>query len=169
MDNILRQQFVDGMARVAASVAVVTSDGPAGRCGITVSSFTAVSADGAAPSVLVCVNKLASAAPVILANASFCANVLTEDQAALSDLFSGRSGVSGEDRFDKVPWHTGPAGNPILEGAAVSFDSRLSGSFPWETHHLLIGHVVAVEHHDGEAGTLLYSGRRYRRAVGLGD
>lgn len=169
MDDILRQQFVDGMARVAASVAVVTSDGPAGRCGITVSSFTAVSADGAAPSVLVCVNKRASAAPVILANASFCANVLTEDQAALSDLFSGRSGVSGEDRFAAVPWHTGPAGNPILEGAAVSFDCRLSGSFPWETHHLLIGHVVAVEPHDGDTGTLLYSGRRYRRAVGLGD
>jgi len=169
MDDLLRQQFVDGMARVAASVAVVTTDGPAGRCGITVSSFTSVSADGEAPSVLVCVNRRASCAPLILANGSFCANVLNVDQVALSDLFSGRSGVPSEGRFDAIPWHSGPAGNPILEGAAVSFDCRLSSALLWETHHLLIGRVVAVEPHDGDAGTLLYSGRRYRRAVGLGD
>ena len=52
----LRQQFVEGMARAATFVSVITTDGPGGQHGVTVSSMTSVSADGEAPSLLVCIH-----------------------------------------------------------------------------------------------------------------
>ncbi len=45
MDADLRTRFLEGMSRVAAAVTVVTTDGQAGRFGVTVSSMTSVSAD----------------------------------------------------------------------------------------------------------------------------
>ena len=41
----LRDRFIAGMARAATTVNVVTTDGPAGRAGVTVSAMSSVSAD----------------------------------------------------------------------------------------------------------------------------
>ena len=41
----IRTQFLDGMSRAAFCVNVVTTDGPAGRAGVTVSAMSSVSAD----------------------------------------------------------------------------------------------------------------------------
>ena len=53
MNTDLRSQFVEGMSRAATFVAVLTTDGPTGKFGVTVSSLTSVSADGEYPSLLV--------------------------------------------------------------------------------------------------------------------
>ena len=39
-DDDVRQAFIDGMSLAAASVSIVTTDGPAGRQGVTVSAMT---------------------------------------------------------------------------------------------------------------------------------
>ena len=44
-DQTLRQRFLDGMSQAAATVNVVTTDGPAGRYGVTVSAMSSVSAE----------------------------------------------------------------------------------------------------------------------------
>jgi flavin reductase (DIM6/NTAB) family NADH-FMN oxidoreductase RutF len=110
---MIREKFLDGMSRAAATVSVVTTDGPAGRAGVTVSAMTSVSADSAAPSLLVCVHRLSPAAPAILANGVFCVNVLRDSQAWLSDTFAGRRPTSTGDRFEVGRWTTlsrpGPA------------------------------------------------------------
>ncbi len=49
----LRQDFLDGMSCVAATVNVVATDGPAGRAGVTVSAMSSVSADTEKPVLLV--------------------------------------------------------------------------------------------------------------------
>ena len=48
----LRERFLSAMGKVA-SVNVVTTDGPAGRSGVTVSEMSSVSADGENPTILV--------------------------------------------------------------------------------------------------------------------
>ncbi len=105
----LRQHFIEGMSRAATFVSVITTDGEAGRFGVTVSSMTSVSADGAGPSLLVCVHHLSPAATAILRNRAFCANLLSASQHGTSDLFSGRQKPQG-DRFDAVKWQPGQAG-----------------------------------------------------------
>ena len=90
----LRMQFLEGMSRAATFVAVVTTDGEAGRFGVTISSLTSVSADGDHPSLLACLHHMSPVAAAILKNRAFCANLLHEDQHQVSDLFDSVFGTS---------------------------------------------------------------------------
>lgn len=162
----LRHSFVEGMARAATFVSVITTDGPGGQHGVTVSSMTSVSADGEAPSLLVCIHHKSPAAAAILRNRSFCANLLNAGQQSCADIFSGREKTEGS-RFDRVDWQPGAGGLPVLIGAAASFDCMLKTEMLWETHHVMIGQVTAVTLSD-KPDALLYGQRGYRRAVGIG-
>lgn len=163
----LRQQFVEGMARAATFVSVITTDGPGGQHGVTVSSMTSVSADGDAPSLLVCIHHKSPAAAAILQNRAFAANLLNAAQQGHSDIFSGRD-RSDISRFDRVDWALGPGGQPVLAQAAASFECTLKTALLWETHYLMIGQVSAVMLSD-QPDALLYGNRAYARAVGMQD
>lgn len=166
--DTLRARFLEGMSRAATFVAVATTDGPGGRAGVTVSSLTSVSADGDQPSLLVCIHHLSPAASAILANRTFCANLLAEDQQTIANLFAGRDGSDRADRFAKAAWQPGALGQPLLTGATASFECRLATALLWETHHILVGRVSEVRLSAG-APALLYGQRAYRRAVHLSD
>jgi flavin reductase (DIM6/NTAB) family NADH-FMN oxidoreductase RutF len=167
MDDALRKQkFLEAMSRGATFVTVLTTDGEAGRYGVTVSSMTSVAADGFAPTILACVHQKSPAANAILANKSFCANILHEGQQDISDLFSGRHKTEHASRFDTLPWKKTGSGQPRIEGATANFDCILRTSVLWETHHILIAHVMDVELND-DPKALLYGQRAYRKAVGL--
>ncbi|TFL17054.1 flavin reductase family protein [Jannaschia formosa] len=161
MDD-LRDAFIQAMSRAAATVSVVTTDGPAGLAGVTVSAMTSVSADGAAPTMLICINKDASAARPILDNGVFAINVLEAGQQRIADLFAGRAGASGAERFAGLEIETMATGAPILPGLAA-FDCDLQDVDPIGTHHVILGAVRAVRSSD--TGTpLIYGMRSYLRA-----
>src|SRR5580693_8430205 len=84
-EPVLRQQFLHGMSHAACTVNVVTTDGSAGRHGVTVSAMVSVSADTPQPTLLVCIHHLSPVAAAVLANGVFCVSVLREDQAHISD------------------------------------------------------------------------------------
>ncbi len=163
----LRTEFLEAMSRGATFVTVATTDGEGGRYGVTISSLTPVSADGEQPSLLGCIHHLSPAVPAILKNRAFCANLLAEDQEALSDRFAGR-GAPGDHsgRFDATDWTPGPNGQPMIAGATAAFECRLATALLWETHYIIVGRVTHVRRSDNPAA-LLYGQRAYRRAVGL--
>ncbi len=76
-------QFRDAMSRVATSVHVVTTDGAAGRFGMTASAVASVS--DMPPTVLVCVNLKAPVNAAIKENDVFCVNALTAHDEAVAD------------------------------------------------------------------------------------
>ena len=71
----LKTIFLEGMSVAATTVNVVTTDGDAGRAGVTVSAMSSVSADTQRPTLLVCINENSSAAAAILENGVFCVNI----------------------------------------------------------------------------------------------
>jgi flavin reductase len=168
MDPNLRNLFLEGMSRAATFVAVATTDGEAGRYGVTISSLTSVSADGDHPSLLACIHHLSPAAAAILKNRAFCANLLGEGQQYLANLFAGRKSPNAPSRFDGLAWHAGAAGQPILDGATASFECRIATALLWETHYIIVGKVTSVLLSD-DPSALLYGQRAYRRAVHLTD
>ena len=158
MDD-LRDAFLHAMSRCAATVSVVTTDGPAGRAGMTVSAMTSVSADGDAPTMLICVNRGARAADPILRNGCFAINVLEAEQQAVADSFAGRTDAA--DRFADVAWSVAETGAPILDGLA-GFDCTVQSADLVGTHHVVIGAVRAVR--VAESGNpLIYGMRSYLR------
>jgi flavin reductase (DIM6/NTAB) family NADH-FMN oxidoreductase RutF len=166
---LLRQRFLDGMSRAACTVSIVTTDGPAGRAGVTVSAMSSVSADTVAPSLLVCVNQQSSAAAAIQSNLVFCVNLLRRDQAALSDRFARRGLSPTGDKFEGIGWCRLATGAPVLAGILAAFDCRLRRSVLYGTHWIFIGEVedilLAAEPHL----PLLYQNRSYGEPLSFGD
>lgn len=165
-DEERRAKFLEAMSRGATFVSVLTTDGEGGRFGVTVSSMTSVAAEGIAPTILACVHQLSPAANAILRNKHFCANILHESQQEISDLFSGRQKTEHGQRFDAVKWSKSDNGQPLISGATANFECLLQTSVLWETHHVLIAHVLAV-HLNDDPRALLYGQRAYRRAIDI--
>ena len=59
----IRQRFLSGMSHAACTVNIVTTDGRAGRSGVTVSAMSSVSADTPKPTLLVCIHHQSITAP----------------------------------------------------------------------------------------------------------
>lgn len=165
MDEAERKvKFLEAMSRGATFVTVLTTDGEAGRFGVTVSSMTSVAADGFAPTILACVHHRSPAANAILGNKHFCANLLHESQQVVSDIFSGKRKIEQARRFEEIQWQPSAEGQPIIAGATANFECILRTSLLWETHHVMIGHVMTV-HLNDDPKALLYGQRGYRRAI----
>jgi len=162
----LKQRFFDGMSFAACTVNVVTTDGPSGRAGVTVSAMASVSADAPGPSLLVCVHHKSPAAAAILGNRVFCVNVLRDDQSRISDTFAGRIETEAGDKFSCTTWVAGTTGAPRASDPLVAFDCRLLSSEQVGTHWVFFGAVDDV--FISESGSpLIYANRAYGTSVAI--
>lgn len=136
-----RDTFIAAMRRVASSVTVVTTDGPAGRFGATVSAFTSVSADP--PTVLVCLHAQSRIARAVEANGMFCVNVLPQGSNAIADRFAGLHDADIPDRFTDIAFHQSDGAPPELDGA-TSFRCRKDQVVTGGSHLVVFGVVLDV-------------------------
>lgn len=161
---ISRQDFLDAMAGVATSVAVVATDGPAGCFGVTVSAFASVSADP--PMILVCINRRSPVVGAIRVNGSMTLNILASNQSAIADVFAGRSTQHRSFDFSCAEWEDyGRNGARHLCDAAVSLHAHVSMVQDAETHVIVLGKVVSASR-SGNA-PLIYTRGRYGKPLPL--
>lgn len=156
----MQASYLEAMSRVAHSVTAVTTDGPAGRAGVTVSAMCSVSLEGPAPTLLVCIHKDSSVRPVITENGVFCANLLREDQQGISESFAGRTNAAGGDQFECAQWLVRATGAPVLAGALAAFDCRVLQHHIVGTHHIFVGQVESIDYADVDM-PLVYHAREY--------
>ena len=142
------KDFKQAMRQCAGAVALVTVGAEHGkRTGLTVTS--ACSLSDSPPSLIVCVNRNASAHARIREEGAFAINFLHEDHALLALTFSGQKGVNGDDRFAFGEWTRGETGAPVLTDAVAAFDCVLAQEFETKTHSIFVGEVRGVSHSDG--------------------
>jgi flavin reductase (DIM6/NTAB) family NADH-FMN oxidoreductase RutF len=156
---ISKQLYRDGMARFAAAVHIVTTDGPAGPCGFTASAACSVTDEP--PTLLVCLNRASGLHAIFQRNAVFCVNTLAGDQRELSEMFAHSAGKPMAERFALPVWEKRTTGAPVLRGALACFDCRLTGAEEVGTHWVMYGGVVDVQISQ-RASALLYVHRSYR-------
>ncbi len=167
-DDPGRERFISGMSHAANTVSVVTTDGPAGRSGVTVSAMSSVSADSEMPTLLICVHHLSPVCGGILGNRVFCVNLLRDDQSFVADTFAGRVLPAGEDKFSCTMWATGKTGAPVVVNHLVAFDCELIQNFRVGSHVIFVGQVVETIIHDGHA-PLIYANRGYGTPLRLDE
>ncbi|WP_244486530.1 flavin reductase [Aureimonas sp. Leaf324] len=156
--EIDRAAFREAMSHFAAAVSLVTTDGPAGRRGVTVTSVCSVSDDPA--TLLVCLNRTSAANARFAENGVFAVNVLADRSEPVARAFAGEGKLDLDQRFASGRWTTLETGAPILEDSIVSFDCRILESRTVATHQVTIGQVVGLS--VPRAGhSLLYRARRY--------
>jgi flavin reductase (DIM6/NTAB) family NADH-FMN oxidoreductase RutF len=135
--------FKKGMRHLAASVCLITTRLGAERGGLTATAVCSVSAEP--PQLLVCVNREASAHPLIVASRIFAVNVLAPDHRKIAERFAGMDGVEGDARFaDLGDWRTLATGAPVLAGCPVTFDCKVAHTMVAGTHTIVIGEIVDV-------------------------
>src|SRR5918911_1633 len=115
------EQFKMGMRTLAGAVNIVTSAHAGHRYGMTATAVCSATAEP--PTVLACINKLATTHGAVAKSGVFCVNVLRAEDWELSTAFSGAQ--SGEARFKTRNWTRLATGSPVLIDALVSFDCRV--------------------------------------------
>lgn len=158
LNKIEPADYRQAMSHFAGAVHVVTTDGPAGRRGVTVTAACSVSDNPA--TLLVCLNHGNPHNAMFDANGVFCLNTLALEHEHLSVAFSGKGHLPQEERFSLAGWESLETGAPVLQGAAAAFDCKIVGSQDVATHRVLFGEVVGLRP-GGGLNPLIYHSRGY--------
>src|SRR5258706_15753299 len=103
-------QFKTGMRTLPGAVNIITSMNSGHRYGMTATAVCSATAEP--PTVLVCINKLATTHGAVAKSKVFCVNVLRAENWELSTVFSG--GQTGDARFRNGNWAKLATGPPVL-------------------------------------------------------
>lgn len=151
--------FKDAMSLLTSAVNVVTTMGESGMHGFTASAVCSVT--DTPPTLLVCMNKSSRSHANFIDNKVLCVNVLSADQADLSNAFAS-SKLNSEQRFQQGTWSSLETGSPALDDALVSFDCKIEQIQEVGTHTIFICPIVAIKRNQEEQA-LVYFNRAYHQ------
>ncbi len=154
--------FRDAMARLGAAVNIVTTDGPAGRYGLTVSAVCSLT--DAPPTVLVCVNRGSRGLPLFRENRVLCVNILRSGHADLSSRFAGGESDMALRFGDPAVWDDTAVGAPALHDAAAALGCTIVDITEVGTHAILRCQIEEARFSD-EVDGLIYFQRGYHRVA----
>ncbi len=152
--------YRDVMSHYAGAVQIVTTAGPAGRRGLTLTAACSVSDNP--PTILICLQKIHAENRLFIENGVFAINTLAGSHEQLADAFSGRIGLTQDERFELARWDMLVTGAPVLLGGLATFDCRVVSVQDHSTHHVLFGEVVGLRSNTEEEA-LIYLNRRYHK------
>lgn len=144
-----------------SGVTIVTSRHGEIQYGMTVSAFSAVSAEP--PQVLICTSLHSSTHAIIERSHRFTVNILSAGQAEIADIFADTS--RSEVRFEKLTCMPGATACPRIPGALVHLDCKVVQAVTAGTHMIYVGLVEAADMDD--AAPLAFHRGRYCRLLSL--
>lgn len=149
--------FLEYYRKLSAGVAVVTTWGPSGWSGTTVSTLTSVSLDP--PILLCCVARGSRTLAAIHHARCFAVHLLHEDQQDLADRFSRPP--SDSTRFADLGYPVNLVrGVPVISGALAVGWCELHSAQDVGDHAVVYGALTSVWVGDGRP--LLWHDRRYQ-------
>ncbi|HTX03994.1 MAG TPA: flavin reductase family protein [Candidatus Acidoferrales bacterium] len=141
----MSSSFRDAMRRFPTGVTIVTTLTDGVPYGFTANAFTSVSAEP--PMVLVCVNREASAHPMIARSSIFCVNILGVGQEEIAKLFADHARRT--DRFEGLATRRAATGAPVIDGCLAYVDCRLAEEHTAGSHTVFLGEVLDSAAIDG--------------------
>ena len=133
------QKYRDLMRHQAGAVTLISTGLHGNRTGLIATAVCSLT--DSPPTLLICVNESASAHDLIAETGSFCVNLLCPSHKELVDVFTGKTGLAGEARFDDQLWQTLETGAPVLKDALATFDCAVADTKRVSTHTIYIGEV----------------------------
>lgn len=152
-----------GMRQLPSGVCIVSTSHLGARRGLTLTALCSVSADP--PTLLVCVNRSASAHDLIEHSGCFAVNQLAIEHNDEAQIFAGRRGIDDELRFKRGSWSILETGAPILEGAVANFDCRVTQTIQIATHSIFVGEVAAARFDESREPLVFLRGAYARAAL----
>ena len=150
--------FRETMRNWTTGVTIVTSEFEGDSHGMTVSSFTSVSA--IPPVICVSLNNQARTHQLIEKSNKFAVSILEESQGAISECFAGRVSEEGN-RFSGLDTFTLETKAPLISGAIAFFDCKVIQKIGFGQNTVFFGEVLALKTID-QGRPLLYSNCTYQ-------
>jgi flavin reductase (DIM6/NTAB) family NADH-FMN oxidoreductase RutF len=156
MDTIKPDEFRAAMRLLPGSVVLITAGRDQDISGMAVTSMSALSADPA--TLIVCINRSASSLPLIERYRHFGVNFLGAHHQGLADLFSGKGGIKGSERFKTANYVPAPSGVPLLADALAGLDCEVEDIVQRHTHAIVIGRVSASQFSSTRSAMIYWQG-----------
>lgn len=156
--DVSRDRFRDAMSRLGAPVVLVTTNGVAGRHGLTVSAITSVSDEP--PTVLVCLNRANRSHDAFLRNGVVGISILGQGHDTLAATFAS-SRLSSDEKFGHGAWRADGSGAPLLEDAPVTLDCTIEARHAAGSHDVLFCQVRSIGLHARPRHGLAWFSRRF--------
>ncbi|MDO5055069.1 4-hydroxyphenylacetate 3-monooxygenase, reductase component [Pasteurella oralis] len=160
----IQQNFRNSMAKLAAGVNIITTNGAAGKCGITATAVCSVT--DTPPTVMICINKNSEMNPVFQANKRLCINVLNAEQIELAQHFAGFKDSDMDERFEWDVWQRkeDPNAPPSLNNALANLTGTIVDIRDIGTHSMFLVELEDIQ--VSEKGQALVYFSRYFHQVG---
>jgi flavin reductase (DIM6/NTAB) family NADH-FMN oxidoreductase RutF len=137
------QEFRDVMARLAASVVVISARHDSGFRGLTATSLVSISAEPAL--VLVSLEHMTLTRNAVVESKAFNVSILNRSQEFIAERFAGRAPAVAA-AWNEVPHHLGANGIPLIDGCVGWLECRLAQIHEAGDHDLCVGEVdIAVK------------------------
>lgn len=150
-------RFREALGHYASGITVITSHFNGEPVGFTCQSFHSVSMSP--PLVSFSVMSNSGSYPRIRQAGRFTVNILSEQQAWVSNQFARR----GADKWQGVEWQESPLGNPIIADSLHWLDCVIYAEHIAGDHLIVIGEVKALDVQEAVAAQpLLYFKGQYR-------
>lgn len=140
MNQEIEHQLKLAMRGLAQSVVIITTAQSGERHAMAATAVCPVSMDP--PSMLFCINRTASAHPILSKGAAFCINLLADRHEDLARLCSGPT--KGEARFGSGAFATDDEGVPYVLDAQANVTCVQDGRVSYGTHDVFFGKVRSV-------------------------
>jgi flavin reductase (DIM6/NTAB) family NADH-FMN oxidoreductase RutF len=147
------------MGLFATGVGVLAVQQPDSKIvGMTANAITSVSLDPLL--LLVCVEKVANIAGILLDSPGFSLSFLSDRQEVLSDYFAGRW-QGDPPPFSFETWN----GGPLLAGCVAAIGCHTHTVLEGGDHWIVEGEVIALHRQVDAGDPLMFFASRYQRLV----
>lgn len=133
-------QLRQALRCLASTVTIITARNKGEEYAIAATSFSALSMEP--PSVIVCVNRNSSIAPVLEPAASFGVNILSTNHADLAKACGGFKDRAA--RFRAGSFKPDAFGVLCLQDAQATISCQIDTRLPYGSHDIIVGKVRAV-------------------------
>lgn len=140
------------MGHFATGVTAITAMFEGEPVGFACQSFSSLSLDP--PMVSFSVSLKSSSWPKVTEAASFCINVLSEEQADVSNAL----GRSGPDKFAAVSWRPSAYGAPLIDGVAAFIDARVWAEYDGGDHVIVAATILDLGADDSRTPLMYHRG-----------
>lgn len=158
----IQYQFRDAMASLSAAVNIITTNGTAGKCGLTATAVCSIT--DSPPTIMVAINRNSQTNSTLKENGVVCINILAKEHEETAKDFAGFTQLDIDERFNRHAWCEGEYNLPILKDSLSNLQGKIIQTLEMGTHSLFFIEVSSIQNRMG--GTALAYFSRNFHAIG---
>lgn len=151
----IQQQFRDAMASLSAAVNIITTNGSAGKCGLTATAVCSIT--DSPPTLMIAVNRHSKTNATLKENGVVCINILAKEHEETAKDFAGFTQLDIEERFKRHAWCEGEYQLPVLEDSLANLQGKIIQTMEMGTHSLFFIEISSIKNRMGGAALAYFS------------